>query len=70
MDEPRFDDDGDGFLSKAELSRGLRSLAIGLSTRELDELCRIADRDGDGRSALRVARAVATSDRARPSTVM
>ena len=44
----KFDLDGDGSISRAELGRGMNAIGIKLSTKELDHLMDVCDEDGDG----------------------
>ena len=44
-----FDNDGDGFISPAELRQVMMNLGEKLSEAEVDEMVREADIDGDGR---------------------
>ena len=48
-----FDDNGDGLVSPVELSRGLRSLNLGLSSRQIEAVIAHMDRDGDGHVSLK-----------------
>eukprot|EP01050_Picozoa_sp_SAG11_P025106 SAG11_NODE_5560_length_1525_cov_2.044881_2_plen_281_part_01 len=48
-----FDDSGDGLISTAEFRRGLDSLRMGLTLREVEDLIRHFDTDGDGRISFR-----------------
>lgn len=43
-----FDKDGNGFISKAELSHVMTNLGERLTVKEVDNMIREADIDGDG----------------------
>ena len=45
----RFDTDGDGLVSKAELQAGLRVIGEDLDEAAMDEVMAFVDADGDGR---------------------
>ena len=43
-----FDRDGNGFITREELSQGLKQLGEELGEKDLDEIFEEADLDGDG----------------------
>ena len=44
-----FDRDGDGVISRHEFIEGLRSLELGLSATQMEDVLTLVDKDGDGR---------------------